>query len=107
MGKKKRKKERVFGSGGSRGNSGPAGCGRAHERAGLARPKGERRHGRARRRRRLRAHAPGRVGGETVSTQTGKGGEPAVPWGEPGRRWVQRRFSAGDPVPGEWAGAIA
>jgi hypothetical protein len=35
------------------------------------------------------------------------GGEPAVPRGEPGRRRVQRRFSAGDLVPRERAGAIA
>jgi hypothetical protein len=56
---------------------------------------------------RLWAHVPVRAGGETESAQMGKGGEPAVPRGEPGRRRVQRRFSAGDPVPGERAGAIA
>jgi hypothetical protein len=55
----------------------------------------------------LRAHALGRAGGETTSAQMGKGGEPAVPRGKPGRRRVQRRFSTGDPVLGERVGAIA
>jgi hypothetical protein len=44
--------------------------------------------------------------GDGVSAD-GEGGEPVVPRGKPGRRRVQRRFSTGDPVPGERAGAIA
>jgi hypothetical protein len=52
-------------------------------------------------------YGPTRQGEREASAQMGKGGEPAIPRGEPGRRWVQRRFSAGDPVPGERAGSIA
>jgi hypothetical protein len=49
-------------------------CARGRERAGPARPKGGRRHGRARKRRRGHgAHAPGRVGGETASATDGAG----------------------------------
>jgi hypothetical protein len=51
-----------------------------------------------------RARESGR--GDGVSDRRGRG-EPADPRGKPGRRRVQRRFTAGDPVSGDWAGAIA
>jgi hypothetical protein len=42
--------------------------------------------------------------GDGVSARRGRG-EPADPWGKPGRQRVQRRFAAGGPVPRDRAGA--
>jgi hypothetical protein len=90
-------------------NSGPAGCrsARERERAGPAGPRARNSAG-ARETaswpRGPRARESER--GDGVSGRRGRG-EPADSQGKPGRRRVQRRFAAGDPVPGHRAGALA
>jgi hypothetical protein len=51
-------------------------------------------------------HARESERGDSVSGRRGRG-EPVDPRGKPGRRRVQRRFAAGDPVPGHREGALA
>jgi hypothetical protein len=104
-GKKKRKKERVFGSGGPGGKLRPS---RVQARARESRPStGQGQETVWAREETVSVTGPRARESGRRQRRWGRGGEPAIPRGEPGRRWVQRRFSAGDPVPGERAGSIA
>jgi hypothetical protein len=108
--KEKGKRKRIFGSGGPGGGEFWPNRVRARARAQECRPS----IAQGRETTWAREETTSVTGPRTRESGRGDGvsggrgrGEPADPRGKPGRRRVQRRFTAGDPVSGDWAGAIA
>jgi hypothetical protein len=109
MGKRKGKRKRIFVSGGPGGIPVQPGAGARADASAPAQHGPRARDGTGAREDDVmvtgpRARESGR--GDGVSGRRGRG-EPADPRGKPGRRRVQRRFTAGDPVPVDRAGAKA